>query len=215
MKNTLAQAMRTTFESLISNYHTHQPGRVESYEYEVQRATVKPLIKKKYKNDTVESMPVLVNVPVMFPRTSLGGITFPISKGDGVLLLFAERSLERWYSSGDEVEPGDPRKFDLSDAVCIPGLYSFADNNIARNNEDVEIQNKGQFITIKKNGDIEIGSSSLVKLVTEAMFIKFNSHTHLYAPGTSPPAVSGTPVDGSSVPIVLGSAEATTKVKAQ
>jgi hypothetical protein len=142
----------------MERYYHCLPGRVESYVYNEQRATVKPLIKKMYINGDIVELPILVNVPIIFPRTMTSGVVFPIIRGDGVLLLFADRSLERWYSSGDDVEPGDSRKFDLSDAVAIPGLYSFKQENIAENNDDLLIRHKGSKIRIKSSGVVEIQS---------------------------------------------------------
>jgi len=163
--NTLASALNTVFESLISDVHTALPGRIEKYEYSTQKAQVKPLIKRKYLDGEVLEMPVLVNVPVVFPRTKKSGITFPLAKGDGVLVIFTERALERWKSSGTDSEPGDRRKFDLSDGIAIPGCFSFKDANLATNNEDLEIHHNGFKIVIKKDGKIQMLGSSGVDLV--------------------------------------------------
>jgi hypothetical protein len=232
MESTLAQAIANTFEALMSEIHTCLPGSVESYDYKTQKATVKPLIRKKYLDGASVEIPPLTNVPVIFPRTKKAGITFPISKGDGVLIVFAERSLERWYGTGEVSDPGDQRKFDLSDAVAIAGLYSFVDQNIASNNNDLEVQNEGQKITIKKNGDIEVGGSSLKKIVTDAFQSIFNDHTHNYFDPTTttayktskpailtgtnplpPPVAPVTPPDGFKAEITNN--ELTSKVKAQ
>jgi hypothetical protein len=172
-KNTLAAAIETTVMTLLAaNIHTCLPGRIETYEFKKQKATVKPLIKRKYVDDTVQELPVLTNVPVVFPRTKKSGITFPLIRGDGVLIVFSERALERWKSSGDDTEPGDSRKFDLSDGLAIPGLFSFADNNLASNNNDLEIHHNGFKIVIKKNGKIQLlglGGTDLVKVIDDWM----------------------------------------------
>lgn len=39
--------------------------------------------------------------------------------GDGVLLVFSQRSIENWLD-GSKGSPDDPRMFDLSDAFAIP-----------------------------------------------------------------------------------------------
>jgi len=190
-RNTLEQAVRTILDSKLANLNIALPGRIETYDYKTQKATVKPLIIRKFKDGNVQSLPVLVNVPIIFPRTRKSGVTFPINKGDGVLLIFCHRSLERWYSSGDEVEPGDSRKFDLSDSVAIPGLFSFADSNIASNNTDVEIQNDGQKITITSDGDIKLGIGSLKKLVNDTFKTMFNNHVHNVSVAGTPAAQTG------------------------
>lgn len=210
-KNTLAAAIENTFMTLLSHIHTCLPGRIETYDYTTQKATVKPLIKKKYLDGDVQELPVLTNVPVQFPRTKKSGITFPLTRGDGVLIVFSERSLERWKSSGDDTEPGDARKFDLSDGIAIPGLFSFKQKNIASNNNDLEVQHNGQFVTIKKNGDIEVGKSSLKKLVNDTFKSLFNSHTHATTAtiSTGPVGVIGVPNQQ------MTDSQLTDKVKAQ
>ena len=189
--STLADAIVNTFWSLISSIHTCLPGRIEKYTRTEQKANVKPLIKKKYLDGTAVEFPVIPNVPIVFPRTKRGGITFPLEQGDGVLLVFSERALDRWLSSGEDVEPGDYRKFDLSDAIAIPGLFSFKQPNLATNDDDVEIHNEGQRITIKKNGDIEIGVD-VKKLVTETFATLFDNHVHNVSVAGTPSAQLGT-----------------------
>lgn len=210
-ETTLSEAISNTIAVLLSQIYTALPGRFESYKKE--KASVKPLIKKTYIDGSIVSLPVITNVPVMFPRTQTAGITFPISKGDGCLLIFSGRSLENWLSSGKDSEPGDNRKYDLTDVIAIPGLFSFAQKNIASNNQDLEVQNSSNKITIKKNGDIEIGGSGLKKLITELFQTTYNTHTHIIPTSlpTVPPGVAptATPLPQST------SADLTTKVKAQ
>jgi len=144
------------WSNILEDFHTCMPGRVESYDFKTQKATVKPLIKKVYNDGDILIVPVLPNVPVIFPRTTKSGITFPVNTGDKVLLLFTERALENWYLTGEDSTPGDKRKYSLSDSVCIPGLFSFNENNLASNNDDLEIHHNGFKITITKDGKISI-----------------------------------------------------------
>jgi len=203
--NTLIEVIENALLRAFDDVHTCMPGRFESYEFKPQKATVKPLIKKIYLDGTVLDLPVLGNVPVIFPRTKTSGITFPINKGDKCLLVFSERSLEQWYLTGNNTEPGDRRRYDLSDAIAIPGLFSFAEKNIQTNNNDVEIHNKGQRIAIKANGDIDVGSGAIInKLVNDTFLTLFDSHTHIYSPGpgtplpTAPPIPISTPLNATS-----------------
>jgi len=208
----LAQVLTATFGSLMENVHTCLPGQIDTYDFKTQKATVKPLIKKVYNDGDVLELPILTNVPIVFPRTKTSGITFPINRGDGVLLLFSERALERWYSTGKDSEPGDPRRFDLSDAIAVPGLFSFNQSNLASNNDDLQIHNDGQTITIKKSGDVEIGGSGLKALVTESFLTAFDAHTHTV------PIVGPVGVTPSTPPLIPQSpitTNVTQKVKAQ
>jgi len=198
-KNELIEVIQNALSRAFEDVHTCMPGRIESYSFKEQKATVKPLIKKIYLDDTVLDMPVLGNVPIIFPRTTIAGITFPINKGDKCLLVFSERSLERWYLTGNNTEPGDRRRYDLSDAIAIPGLFSFAETNIQTNNNDLEIHNDGQRITIKANGDIEMGIEDLKKLINDDFKSQFDRHVHNVLTAGTPAAQGGV----TSSPTVL------------
>jgi len=205
-KNKLIEVIENAILRAFEDVHTCMPGRIESYSFKTQKATVKPLLKKVYLDGDVLDLPVLGNVPVIFPRTKTSGITFPINKGDKCLLIFSERSLEQWYLSGDNIEPGDRRRYDLSDAIAIPGLFSFAEKNIQTNNNDVEIHHKDQRITLKNNGDIEVGVKSLLKLINENFKAQFDSHVHNFTAAPSGIFSTSTPATtiGVGIPPVGG-----------
>lgn len=227
---TLTEAIEAVVKTALNQINTCLPGEIRKFDVDTAKADVKPLIQRKFADDTVQELPVITNVPVVFPRTKTGGLTFPLTAGDGCLIVFSQRSLERWSGTGVDSEPGDTRKFDLSDAICIPGLFAFTASNIASNNSDLEITNKGQKITLKANGDIEIGTESLKKLVTEDFVSMFNDHQHNYpditpagigvtskpcgAAGTLPPPVGvlpAPPLPG----VAMGAGELTDKTSAQ
>lgn len=141
-------AIRQAINASLDNVHTTLPGRVETYNASKKSATIQPLIKKKFAKETL-SMPVLVDVPVVFPSTQNAIISFPLAKGDGVLLLFSERDIDSFLSGTmEETEPEDPRKFSLSDAFCIPGLFSFGNPGIIPTGNNIEIK--------INNGNVEI-----------------------------------------------------------
>jgi len=121
----LTNALKQAMWNILAGVHTALPAEVSKYDSSGPRVEVKPMIKRVYKNNTILDLPVIVSVPVLFFRTARFKFTFPLEKGDGVLLVFAERSLETWLSRGEAVAPQDPRKFDLSDAIAIPGLWAF------------------------------------------------------------------------------------------
>jgi hypothetical protein len=133
----LAELLRTAINYHLDDLHVMLPGSVQLYDPTSQTANIQPLIKRRVKcadgTELLETLPVLVKVPIVFPRG--GGtpgffITFPIQPGDYVMLVFAERSLDVWLAdptadSTNPVDPGEFRKHDISDAVAIPGLYPF------------------------------------------------------------------------------------------
>lgn len=161
---TLTEAVNSAITKALSGIHTCLPGRIEKYDYTKQLASVTPLIRKKFTNGSTLSMPVIENVPVIWPRGGDASLTFPLEKGDGALLVFSERSLDEWLTLGGEADPGAPTMFDLSDAIAVPGLNSFNVASHAGNNNDVALTRGGTKVSIKKNGDVDIESSGAVNI---------------------------------------------------
>lgn len=178
IKATFPDALRVAISRAIAGIHTALPGKVEKYDHEKQMASVQPLIKKLYLDNKVESLPVIENVPVIFPRTSNFSFTHPIEEGDLVLLLFCERSLEKYLAEGGEQEPGDRRKHDLTDAMAIPGLYPFSETSEADNNEDVLIKFHEAELRIKPDGNFYMKGSLIVDGDVVADEISLKSHLH-------------------------------------
>ncbi len=114
---TMTDAMRQAVLFQLYDVHTALPGTIISYDSTLQKATIHPSLKKSYLDGTTQEMPILNNVPVIFPRAGGASLTFPVVQGDTCLLLFIERSIDLWKSVGGVVAPDDPRKFDLSDAL--------------------------------------------------------------------------------------------------
>lgn len=151
---TLADVISRAVDSIIASCHTAFPGTVENYDQTNCKADILPLVGRRYADGSTLAMPVIPGVPVVWPRTALGSLSFPLSRGDGVLVVCAERSIDDFKSKGGEVIPEDGRKFDLADAIAIPGLFSFADITNIPNNNDFLIIFKKSSVTIKENGDI-------------------------------------------------------------
>jgi len=124
----LVDAMKEAFRGASQKMHVAMPGRIEKYNHSQQRANIKPLLMRRDREtNEVESRPVIPAVPVVFPRGGGGAITLPVKRGDLVLLVFADRSLDAWLSGdGGEQNPGDSRSHDLTDAIAIPGLFPFS-----------------------------------------------------------------------------------------
>lgn len=159
---TLEAVIIEAIEDKLIQINTCLPGEFVSYDSSKRKATIKVSLKKKYADNTVKEYPLLLNVPVVFPRTAKAIVHLPVKTGDKCLVLFSQRSLDRWKKFGGTQDPADPRKFHLSDAIAIPGLYAF-DDALAVDNPDaitvmndtsiMEVQTGGKFKLQKKGGD--------------------------------------------------------------
>lgn len=121
----MPQVLESVMTDRLADVHTAMPGSVESFDPVRQTANVKLLLKRRVtrENGEVEdvSTGVAVNVPVVFPGAGGFRLVFPLNAGDGVLVVFAESSIDQWQSLGGE-QPGGVRRFHLADAIALPGL---------------------------------------------------------------------------------------------
>jgi hypothetical protein len=172
---TLNDAIGLVVDFKLNNLHTALPGSIISYDYTKQKAVIQPLLNKAWTDSTIEvpsvpyQMPILNNVPVIFPRSGGASLTFPVSAGDTCLLIFIERSTDLWKTQGGQVTPDDNRKFDLSDAVAIMGLFPFTETSQADNNSDVKLTYAGSTIRIKSSGEIVLQTDSTIAIGTTSV----------------------------------------------
>lgn len=122
-----ATVLRRALDARLEDLRVSLPARVERYDAAKQLIDAKPLLKVAHRDETdarvAESLPIIRNVPVLFPGDL---ITFPVPVGSSVLLVFSDRSLDVWLDRGGEVDPLDDRMHHLSDAFAIPGLRPFS-----------------------------------------------------------------------------------------
>ena len=92
---------------ILSSLHCAMPGIVESFDSEMQTASIRPADPR---------LPILQDVPVFMP------MTFEISPGDACLLIFADYDIDRWLEGNEEGKPASARQHSLSDAFALVGF---------------------------------------------------------------------------------------------
>ncbi len=171
MPASLSEPLLRAIERAMIEMRVSLPARVEKYDETKQRADVKPLLNRRYADGEEAELPVIAGVPVVWPRAGGAAMTMPVAKGDGVLLVFADRSIDRWLANGGQVTPDDPRTHDLSDAVAIPGLAPFADLGKAGPTPDssaVVIWHGSTQMRLYDNGSVEVDGDLIVDGNVEA-----------------------------------------------
>ena len=128
---TLVEIFRLAIESRLLDLHVALPCRVEVYNPALQTADVLPMVRRAISdssgNTQHEELPILPNVPVLFPRGGPFSITWDLAVGDTVLVVFASSAIGKWRESGDIANPGDLRRHDLSHGIAIPGVAPAAE----------------------------------------------------------------------------------------
>lgn len=98
-------------------------GVVEAFDEDNQLAQVSLAYKRIVKGAAVD-YPVLVDCPVFVLSGGAAQITFPVAVGDECLVLFNDRNMDNWYSSGTTQPVATNRIHALTDAIALVGLRS-------------------------------------------------------------------------------------------
>lgn len=163
------------------------PAKVESYDEATRKASVQPLLLEGYTDaagDRVaEALPVITNVPIVFPGSGGARVRWPIARGDTVLLIFSSASLDRWLVRGGMLDPGDDRNHDINDCFAVPGVQTFA-----------EAGDADTMIEFTAAGQINVGGSSPLATKADIDALRAWCAPHTHSGVTTGGGVSGPPV---------------------
>lgn len=205
----IAAVIRAAIDSKLVDVHTALPGRVESYDKDRQVANIKPMLRRVMRQADMtrvsEELPVIPCVPVVWPRGGGAFITMPLASGDTGLLVFSEYILERWRQTGDDVDPGDERRHDLSGATFHPGLVPSSEQLADTSDSEVRFGIDGSYVAgVSASGiafpfDAAEFLARADRVLSELNSIKtaFDAHTHVGSP-TAPTGI----ISATGAPIV-------------
>lgn len=173
------EATRTALEGKQAEMWTALPGTFGGYSNASITATIQPAIAGTVSDERGRSqnvsMPVLPDVPVVFPGGGGFILTFPIKGGDEALTVFSSRCIDGWHQSGGVQPEAEQRMHDLSDGIAIPGLRSQArplsppadPENTQWRSEDGKTS-----ITMTPDGEITVKAEQKITLEAPLIIIK-------------------------------------------
>ena len=121
----LTDLMNLVREEIFASLNCMKIGKIQSFDTAKRTASIQIMFKRTA-GDKIISHPVLVDCPIFTLQGGGGAVYMPIAAGDPCLVLFADRSIDDWYSSGSESAPTSPRCHDLSDGIAFVGINSLA-----------------------------------------------------------------------------------------
>lgn len=180
---TLAELIRAGVEQGAARLHVSMPAVVETYDNTNRLCSAQPLLRRLFLDGTSDRFPVVVDVPVVWLGGGAGSLTMPLAKGDQVVLMFADRSLDAWLQQRRESTPDDVRKHHLSDGFAIPVL-----DNSEAHPTDVRLALGVATLALQPNGKVALGTSA-VELLSLVNDIISALQTATVATGIGPQAL--------------------------
>lgn len=177
------EARRLLIESALADVQTAMPGIVESVSANGQTVSIRPAIKGFQPDANGEtqtvSLPLLLDVPVCWPRAGGYALTFPIKQGDEVLVVFGSRCIDNWWKFGGEQTQAEIRFHDLSDgfAILAPTSEPKALGNVSTS--AVQLRNEAGDTLIEITPEGNIRAKATGKAVIEAPNIELTAATSI------------------------------------
>lgn len=178
--NELLNDPQTVMEAALRGWQagiwTALPAIVLSVDFEKMTCTARPAITGIQNTPTGQiqtpPMPILLDVPIVFPRVSGFALTLPLAIGDEILVIFSSRCIDGWWQSGcpinskNDINPALPLEFrmhDLSDGFAIPGPCSIPKvlPNVSSTDAQLRSEDGNTYISITPAGTVKIKATSV------------------------------------------------------
>lgn len=191
---------------------TNTIGKVLSFDPASSTATIEVQIPRieRDPNDPTRNITkppfIIKNMPVVFPRSQQGFLTFPISPGDTGEILVQDRDPSKWLQSGAVVDPVSRFTHNLSFGVFHPSIQP-----------DTTIQSNGpiDMTNTVLDGQIGIllGQNATLKLINEQLLVCLDA----FANAVPVPNDGGAAIQTSfkTAYLLVKDLMTTTKVKAE
>ena len=162
------ESLRIALESAQANIWTAIPGVVTAVDLTAQTVSVQPSVQGTISSPDGSSqsvnLPLLVDVPIVWPRAGGFALTFPIKANDEVLVVFASRCIDSWWQSGGVGAQAEVRMHDLSDgfAVLAPTSQPRKLSGVSSTNVQLRDDAGTTYVEIAPGGKIKLlGATSI------------------------------------------------------
>ena len=171
---TLLQGVK---DDIFATLNCAQIGTIQSFNAAKQTATVSLNFRRVVYNQTqqldappappaVIAYPLLTDVPVFVLNGGGAVMTMPIGAGDTCILLFNDRNLDTWYSTGAIAQPLTPRAHSLSDGMALVGVRSLANLIAGYSTTAAELKYGGGVVSVNAKLGLSNASISLLSVLS-------------------------------------------------
>ncbi len=146
-------------QEIFGDFNCHQVGKIVSFDATKQTASVQLQILAVLPDGSQVPYPLLTDCPVFINGGGGATITFPITAGDTCLVLFNDRNIDNWFTTGNVVAPNDSRAHSLSDGLVLVGFRNASNPVASYSSTDVVVSFASSLITIKADGTVTLSGS--------------------------------------------------------
>lgn len=177
------ESLRMAMEDKQAEIWTALPGVVASVDLAAQTVAVQPAIQGSVSapDGSVQNvnLPLLVDVPIVWPRAGGFALTFPIKAGDEVLVVFASRCIDSWWQSGGVGQAAEVRMHDLSDgfAILAPTSQPKKLNGVSDANVQLRDEAGTTFLEITPDGKARLVAASQIDIEAPTINLNGNINT--------------------------------------
>jgi len=214
-KITVADLVDASKRDINMNLNSHAIAIVESFNAQEQTITAKIAYKKTYLEDgkrVLIDYPLLVDCPAVVLSGGAFSVKMPIKKGDECIILFNDRAIDTWFTSGQVTNLPSSRLHSLADGIALVGLRSLnrsldgysSDKMIVGDDSskltlgsEATLENGNAKVSVKNKIAIENSAEDLKSLLTD-LITQVQAITVPYVDNGTP-KVSGPPINLSAI----------------
>lgn len=110
-------------KDIFISLNCHHVGIIEEFDSSNQTARVSIAYKRLVNGEQVD-YPVLLDCPVVILGNKTKYLRIPVAAGDECLVLFNDRDIDNWFSSGQIGTLATQRRHNFADAIAMVGIRS-------------------------------------------------------------------------------------------
>lgn len=167
---TTAQLIESFITRFKNNLNTTLPAVVTEVVTEgdnIVYISAKPVNLKVYVGGEIFERQEISNIPLIFPSSSEGIISYPVKVGDPVLLLFSQEDIDKFLHEGvTNVAPNTLRRFSLSDTMAIPCIHPTT-SEVKPHKDNFQITFNDFKLSVTPSGDVSVETNTNVSITAE------------------------------------------------
>lgn len=182
------ESLRLALENAQASIWTAMPGIVTAVNLSAQTVSVQPAIQGVVTSPDgstqATNLPLLVDVPIVWPRAGGFALTFPIAAGDEVLVVFGSRCIDSWWQSGGVGAQAEARMHDLSDgfAILAPTSQPKKFANVSSANVQLRDTAGTTFVEITPGGKARVIGATAIDVEAPTINMSASNAVNITAP---------------------------------